>query len=203
MRNWLALTLTVRTPTGSTYTSSDGETPSPGVRRTCTSTAAGRGANSRGVYVRGARLSRLFLWLRTRPKQATPCGPGRGFSPASYLQRVKVTRTLVHQVRPPQLDVRHFEDVDLLAGRGHRVSVFVHQIHLQAEVGRVLDKDLVPDQPWTRGRGNTPGQGQRELRPPAEGAGSPVLSWKSVTTVMSSMYALGVVYSSTVRWRPA
>lgn len=57
----------------------------------------------------------------------------------SYLQRIKITWILVHQIWPPQLDIYYFEDSRWLAGGGHRVAIFVYQTDVQGGSGRTLD----------------------------------------------------------------
>lgn len=68
-------------------------------------------------------------------------------SAPSYLHRVKVTWILVHQVRPPEFNIHHFEYSRWLIGGGDTVTFFVHQSHLQSGRCCTLDWHFVPDKP--------------------------------------------------------
>lgn len=62
---------------------------------------------------------------------------------ASYLERIQVAWILMHEVRPPQLDIRDFENSRWLSGGGHRAAVLVYQRDLEGDRGRALDPDAI------------------------------------------------------------
>lgn len=62
---------------------------------------------------------------------------------ASYLQRIQIAWILMHEVRPPQLDIGDSEHSRWLAGGGHGAAVPVYQRDLQGGRGRTLDSDFI------------------------------------------------------------
>lgn len=60
-----------------------------------------------------------------------------------YLHRVKIPWIIMHQIWPPQLDVRHFEHTRWASGGGYTVAVLVHQSDLQAGCGGTFNGYLV------------------------------------------------------------
>lgn len=73
----------------------------------------------------------------------------------SNLHWIQISRVFVHQIRPPEIDIRDFENSSALAGWGHTSSIFRGQCHFHSRLKTSQHRDIVTDQPYNTHKQHT------------------------------------------------